>query len=54
MIEIPFKENKFLQKCLKNAGGTIAIKPNGMPVFKFENKESFKKYQELKGVREDN
>lgn len=52
MIEIAFQENKFDQMRLSRAGGTILIKPNGMPVFQFKSKEAFNKYVEMGKKRE--
>lgn len=52
MIEIAYQENKFAQQRLSKAGGSILIKPNGVPVFHFKTKESFMKYCQLGKTRE--
>lgn len=46
MIEIPFSAKRDDQIRLQKAGGYIAVKPNGKLVFKFDSRESYKKYVE--------
>lgn len=47
MIETMFSDKKFDQQRLTKAGGHITIKSNGMPVFQFNTKEQFLKYNAL-------
>lgn len=49
--EISFSRDPFDQKRLQKAGGTITIKANGTPVFRFESKEQYEKYLALNSER---
>ena len=48
MIEIPYSENKLDMMILSKVGGYIVLKAKGDPVFRFDTKEQFDRYLEMK------
>lgn len=51
MIEIPFSESD--QRRLEISGGKIVIKPNGLPISRFDSKEKFNLFVALGKIQKD-
>ena len=47
-IEIPFSSDVATQKKVAKAGGYIHIQPSGKPVFRFDSRDQFRKFEMLK------
>jgi hypothetical protein len=50
-IDIAFSQDPFDQQRLSSSGGYIHVKPNGQPVFRFENRQQYNRYLELNKIR---